>query len=238
MFLFLWGRGQWFSLKFSLSQENDYVPKSLDGQGTQAMNLVQRLCSVLDSSAVEGDLCFSCSELYVKGRGAERSREGGKWLTPHTVLQLSASVSLRISNMGPLPVCQFPCLLAQVLSSRTVSRPSWCSFLPQAGSEHTALLSVHPLPPKLNSFRQQCHATQAGVGGRGEAAVSPLSLRTKEHAAHPSSLTLTFTARTHTHRHQETGSHSLYFSLPSSLDTLLFIEILLPNEFSLVVKLQ
>ena len=80
LFTFLWGRGQWFSLKFSLSQENDDVPKSLDGQGTQAMNLVQRLCSVTDSSDPRHKEVFASAALSCMGKGVGRGgvrREGG-----------------------------------------------------------------------------------------------------------------------------------------------------------------
>ena len=70
------------------------------------------------------------------------------------------------------------------------------------------------------------------------------------HAAKPGSLPIPFIAhicpqihtRTHTHTHTHTHTrrwaHTACFSLPSSLDTSLFIWILLPNEFSLVVELE
>lgn len=63
------------------------------------------------------------------------------------------------------PTCAYFMLAnfhAHILGSWTVPCPSWCSFLPQAASEHTALLSVHPPPPNLHPFPKQYDATQSG----------------------------------------------------------------------------
>lgn len=124
---------------------------SPDGQGIQAMNLVQRLfCNRFFRFSVEQNICFSCSEVYEEGR---RVRREGDSQPPNT----RSCSSVHLCPQAP-PTCACPMLAnfhafqAHVLSSWTVSCPSWCSFLPQAASEHTALLSVHPPPPKLHSI--------------------------------------------------------------------------------------
>lgn len=84
---------------------------------------------------------------------------------------------------------------------------------------------------------QQHHATSPGDG-------EPTVPEGQGHAAKPGSLPIPFIPhtcpQTHTRTHTYTWrwAHTACFSLPSSLDTSLFIWILLPNEFSLVVELE
>lgn len=131
----------------------------------------------------------------------------------HGALRLSAPPPCLSSTCSP-HACQRPCLSARVPASWAGSCPSWCSVLPQAALEHTALLlSARPPPPELHSFpsgsvplgprrlRSHCH--------RGPKSTEPILV---------SSLSF-FTA--HTHTQQETGSHSLRFRHPSAFDTYL-----------------
>ena len=166
------------------------------------------------------------------------SREGGRWPTPHTPC---AAWHL----CGPVPAPHLPV----PAPSSTGSQFLGCSTSQLVLFSPTSCLRTHspaicpPPPPKPpSSPAAPCHL-------RGT--VSPLSLRAKD--TQPSlvpflSLSLhthahRYThARTHTHTHTHTHTrrwaHTACFSLPSSLDTSLFIWILLPNEFSLVVELE